>query len=87
MSGISLLLLEKGMPGIGLRKMKCSGVWASGTTYITFDNVKVPVQNIVGAENKGFKCVMLNFNQERLGICIQANRFARVCLEESLKYA
>ena len=87
MGGISLLLLEKGMPGITCRKMKCSGVWASGTTYITFENVKVPVENLVGAENKGFKCVMLNFNQERMGICIQATRFARVCLEESIKYA
>lgn len=87
MGGISLLLLEKGMPGITCRKMKCSGVWASGTTYITFENVKVPVENLIGTENKGFKAVMMNFNQERLGIVTQANRFARVCLEESIKYA
>lgn len=86
MNGISLLLLEKGMPGITLRKMKCSGVWASGTTFITFENVKVPVENLVGPENKGFKCVMINFNQERMGIAIQATRFARVCLEESITY-
>ena len=85
MHGISLLLLEKGMPGITLRKMKCSGVWASGTTYVTFENVKVPVENLIGPENKGFKCLMVNFNHERMSIATQATRFARVCLEEALK--
>ena len=40
--GISLLLVEKGMEGVECRKMKCSGAWSSGTTYITFDDVKVP---------------------------------------------
>jgi alkylation response protein AidB-like acyl-CoA dehydrogenase len=30
--------------------MKCSGVWASGTTYITFEDVKVPVENLIGEE-------------------------------------
>jgi alkylation response protein AidB-like acyl-CoA dehydrogenase len=40
--GISLLLAEKGMEGVECRKMKCSGAWSSGTTYITFDDVKVP---------------------------------------------
>ena len=38
--GISLLLVEKDMPGVETRKMKCSGAWSSGTTYITFDDVK-----------------------------------------------
>lgn len=87
MGGISLLLLEKGMPGITTRKMKCSGVWSSGTTYMTFEDVKVPVENLVGEENKGFPCIMYNFNHERMGIAIQSNRFARVCLEEAMKYA
>ena len=36
--GISLLLVEKDMPGVETRKMKCSGAWSSGTTYITFDD-------------------------------------------------
>ncbi|KAI8924150.1 acyl-CoA dehydrogenase/oxidase [Entophlyctis helioformis] len=87
MGGISLLLLEKGMPGIVTRKMKCSGVWSSGTTYMAFEDVKVPVENLVGPLNGGFKCIMYNFNHERMGIAIQANRFARVCLSEALAYA
>ena len=40
MGGISLLLLEKGMPGIECKQMDCMGVWASGTAYITFEDVK-----------------------------------------------
>lgn len=37
MGGISLLLIEKDFPGVKTRKMDCSGVWASGTTYVTFE--------------------------------------------------
>lgn len=87
MKGISLLLVEKDMPGVTTRKMKCSGVWSSGTTYITFDDVKVPKGNLLGKENKGFQYIMMNFNHERFGICAMTNRFSRVCLEESLKFA
>lgn len=87
MNGISLLLVEKTMPGVTTRKMKCSGVWSSGTTYITFDDVKVPKGNLLGKENKGFQYIMSNFNHERFGICAMTNRFSRVCLEESLKFA
>merc|ERR1719235_1507704 len=87
MKGISLLLLEKTMPGITTRKMKCSGVWSSGTTYITFEDVKVPACNLIGKENKGFKYIMSNFNHERFGVCAMTNRFSRVCMEEALRFA
>jgi alkylation response protein AidB-like acyl-CoA dehydrogenase len=40
MGGISLLLIERTMPGVTTRQMQCSGVWSSGTTYITFEDVK-----------------------------------------------
>jgi alkylation response protein AidB-like acyl-CoA dehydrogenase len=87
MGGVSLLVIERTMPGVTTRQMKCSGVWSSGTTYITFEDVKVPKENLIGEENKGFRYIMHNFNHERLGICMQANRFSRVLLEESIKYA
>merc|ERR1712232_1288334 len=87
MNGLSLLLVEKDMPGVKTRKMKCSGVWSSGTTYVTFDDVKVPKGNLLGKENQGFKYIMENFNHERFAICVMTNRFSRVCLEESLKFA
>lgn len=84
--GVSFLLVERG-PGVTTKQMNCMGVWASGTSYITFEDVKVPVENLIGKENKGFKIIMNNFNHERWQIIIQANRFARVCLEEALKFA
>jgi alkylation response protein AidB-like acyl-CoA dehydrogenase len=40
---------------VSTRKMDCQGVWSSGTTYITFEDVKVPVENLIGKENQGFK--------------------------------
>jgi len=84
--GVSMLLIERS-EGIKTTQMKCSGVWPSGTTYITFEDVKVPVENLIGKENEGFKYIMYNFNHERWGVCVQALRFARVCVEESMRYA
>ena len=57
------------MSGVFLRQMKCQGLWSTGTAFIIFDNVKVPVENMVGDENEGFNIIMLNFNHERLFIC------------------
>lgn len=87
MNGISVLLIEKTMPGITVRKLTTQGMRTSGSTYITFDNVKVPVSNLLGEENKGFKVIVHNFNHERMGILTQAARFSRVCYEEAVKHA
>ncbi|KAK2628785.1 hypothetical protein QTJ16_001888 [Diplocarpon rosae] len=87
MNGISVLLIERSMGGVSTRRMDCQGVWSSGTTYITFEDVKVPVENLIGKENQGFKVIMTNFNHERIGIIIQCLRFSRVCYSESIIYA
>eukprot|EP01118_Nematostelium_gracile_P015360 TRINITY_DN6140_c0_g1_i1.p1 TRINITY_DN6140_c0_g1~~TRINITY_DN6140_c0_g1_i1.p1 ORF type:complete len:520 (-),score=175.43 TRINITY_DN6140_c0_g1_i1:42-1601(-) len=86
MGGLSFLLVERG-PGVTTRHMDCQGGWGSGTSYITFEDVKVPVKNLIGQENQGFKYIMYNFNHERWAIVCQANRLARVCYEEAFKYA
>merc|ERR1712230_7558 len=86
MNGVSLLLIERG-EGVSTRRMDCQGVWSSGTTYITFEDVKVPVENLLGKMDRGFQVIMTNFNHERVGIIIQCLRFSRVCFEESVKYA
>lgn len=86
-SELSILLVDKNMPGVKCVKMDCTGVWGSGTTYVTFEDVRVPVQNLIGKEGEGFKMIMYNFNHERWGFAAQATRFARVCYEESFKYA
>lgn len=87
LAGVSLLLIERKFDGVETRQMKCQGMWSSGTTLVTFDDVKVPVENLIGKENRGFQTIMTNFNHERLGMIIQANRLARVCYEEALKHS
>jgi len=87
MGGISLLVIEKTFKGVECKRMDCMGVWASGTSFVTFDEVKVPIANLIGKENAGFGYVMHNFNHERWGFVVQANRFARVCYEEAFLYA
>jgi alkylation response protein AidB-like acyl-CoA dehydrogenase len=59
MNGVSLLLIERG-EGVTTRRMNCQGVHSSGTTYITFEDVKVPVENLLGKENKGFRGKLFN---------------------------
>lgn len=87
MNGISMLLIERKFGGVETKPMDCQGVQSSGTTFVTFDDVKVPVENLIGEHNGGFKVIMANFNHERMGIIVQCVRFARVCYEESVKYA
>lgn len=57
MNGVSLLLIEREHGGVSTRRMDCQGVWSSGTTYITFEDVKVPVENLLGKANQGFRGV------------------------------
>lgn len=38
------------------------GQWAAGTTWVDFEDVKVPVENLIGQEGEGFKIIMTNFN-------------------------
>jgi acyl-CoA dehydrogenase len=86
--GISLIVVEAGSPGYSVsEKMKKTGWWASDTAEIFFDDCLVPVENLLGEENKGFYGIMANFQSERLALAIMANMTARLALEESLKYA
>jgi len=85
--GLSMLLVERSMPGIETRRMLCQGVWPSGTTFVTFSDVRVPKANIIGQLGQGFKQIMYNFNHERWALAAQATRMARTCLEEAIMYA
>lgn len=87
-AGISLLLIEKGTPGFTVgRSLKKMGWWASDTAELFFDDCRVPVGNLIGAENMGFACIMGNFQNERLALALMANMTAALALEESLKWA
>jgi alkylation response protein AidB-like acyl-CoA dehydrogenase len=56
--GISALVIPLKAPGVTCTKLDNSGVHASGSTYIEFDEVEVPVTNLLGVENKGFPVIM-----------------------------
>ncbi|KAF2667477.1 short-chain specific acyl-CoA dehydrogenase mitochondrial precursor [Microthyrium microscopicum] len=85
--GLSLLLVPlKGHPGVTMRRLKVGGQITGGTTYIELDDVKVPVENLIGEEGKGMTYIMTNFNHERLAIAIGATRQARVALSAAFAY-
>lgn len=86
-AGVSLLLIEKGMPGFTQTPLAKMGWLCSDTATLHFDDVRVPVANLVGKENQGFKAIMQNFNRERIFLAAGANGFAQVCLDESLAWA
>lgn len=86
-SGVSLLLIERDRAGFSRTELKKMGWWCSDTATLHFDDVRVPVENLIGEENRGFRAIMLNFNDERLGLASNAHGFARVCLEEAIEYA
>ncbi|MDP1602714.1 MAG: acyl-CoA dehydrogenase family protein [Legionella sp.] len=85
--GVSLLLIERDRPGFSRTPLKKMGWWASDTATLHFDDVRVPVGNLLGEENAGFKLIMKNFNDERLTIAAGCAAAARVCLEEAKSYA
>lgn len=61
---LSVLLIPRG-EGVETKPIKTSYSAAAGTAYVTFDNVKVPVENLLGEENKGIHVILSNFNHER----------------------
>lgn len=85
--GISLLAIEGNSPGITRTNLRKMGWWMSDTASIHFDRVRVPVENLIGTENKGFRAIMENFNNERLMIAAGAIKFAQLCLEEALDWS
>jgi acyl-CoA dehydrogenase len=87
MGGLSLLLIERDTPGFTRAPLKKMGWWASDTATLHFDDARVPAANLIGPENGGFRVIMANFNDERLGLAYGANGFARVAFEEALAYA
>ena len=84
--GLSVLLIERG-EGVETKPIKTSYSPAAGTAYVTFDNVKVPVENLLGQENKGIYVILSNFNHERWTMACASISQSRVVVEECLKWA
>lgn len=83
--GVSLLVIEKGTPGFTVgRRMEKLGWHCSDTAELSFADVRVPVTNLVGAENTGFLAIMQNFAAERVSLATQAYATAQRCVELAL---
>jgi acyl-CoA dehydrogenase len=86
--GVSMLLIPTDAEGFSRTLLdKKQGWWASDTATLYFDNVRVPVANLIGEENKGFLVIMTNFNSERMGMAASMEALGRVCLEEAVQWA
>lgn len=85
-SGLSMLLIPRS-EGLRTRKLDVISGPLSATTFVTFEDVKVPVEYLIGSEGDGFRQTMVNFNHERLWIAFQAIRGCRVALEDAFSWA
>lgn len=86
--GVSMLLVPADSEGLSRTALdRKQGWWASDTATIYYDNVRVPVENLVGEENQGFLVIMNNFNAERMAMCCGMEAASRVCLEEAVAWA
>lgn len=83
--GISLLLIERS-EGLETKPIPTSYGSAAGTAYVIMEDVKVPVENLLGSENGGFQCIMANFNHERWFIVGLISSSCRAITEECFKW-
>lgn len=86
--GLSFLVIEKGMEGFSVsKKLEKLGWHASDTAELAFDDVFVPVENLLGEENKGFYLIMANFQWERLLMALGAVGSMDQVLNRTLAFA
>ncbi|KAL3422499.1 acyl-dehydrogenase family protein [Phlyctema vagabunda] len=84
--GLSVVLIPRG-EGVETTPIKTSYSATAGTAFVTFDNVKVPVENLLGVENKGIHVILSNFNHERWMMASGVIRSMRTVTEECMKWA
>lgn len=85
--GISIFIVEKGTPGFSVgRSLKKHGWRSSDTAELFFDNVRVPHENMLGEENKGFYAVMKNFQHERVMLAAMGVGEAQKALDITIEH-
>jgi acyl-CoA dehydrogenase len=86
--GVSAFIVEKDTPGfiVGKDEHKM-GLYGSRTVQLTFEDMKVPEENLLGQEGEGFKIAMSNLDSGRIGIAAQALGIAEAALEAATDYA
>ncbi|WP_330233434.1 acyl-CoA dehydrogenase family protein [Nocardia sp. NBC_00508] len=86
-AGISLLVIDKDTPGFTVsRKLDKMGWLASDTAELSYVDVRVPVENLVGPEDSGFHQIAGAFVSERVGLAVQAYSSAQRCLDLTLEW-
>jgi acyl-CoA dehydrogenase len=86
--GVSAFIVEKDTPGfiVGKDEHKM-GLYGSRTVQLTFEDMKIPEENLLGQEGEGFKIAMSNLDSGRIGIAAQALGIAEAALEAATAYA
>lgn len=85
--GTSLLIVEDGMDGFSKgQNLHKVGMKAQDTSELFFDNVRVPAENLLGEEGRGFIYLMQELPQERLGIAVGGMAMAEAALELTIEY-
>ncbi|MBV2235545.1 MAG: acyl-CoA dehydrogenase family protein [Sterolibacterium sp.] len=85
--GLALFLVEKGRPGFTQTKLDKMGWHMSDTAALYFDDVDIPLENIIGPEDNGFMAVVHNLNAERIGMAAGMLAFARCAIDEAHEWA
>ena len=85
--GISIFAVERGTPGFSVgRALKKQGWLSSDTAELVFEDCRVPAENMIGDENRGFYAVMKNFQNERVVLGAQAMGEAQAAIELTLNW-
>lgn len=84
--GMSIFLMDRDTPGISSTKLDKLGWRASDTAEIAFDNVEIPLENLMGEEDKGFNYIMQHFAFERLIMGVNAHARAEFALDYAINY-
>ncbi len=86
--GISAFIVPAGSPGLTVgRPEHKMGIRASDTCPLTFDNCRIPAQNLLGGLGSGLRIALSNLEGGRIGIAAQAIGIARAALDDALRYA
>ncbi|PAE26023.1 acyl-CoA dehydrogenase [Bacillus sp. 7894-2] len=86
--GISAFIVEKDTPGLVFGKDEHKmGLHGSRTLQLTFEDMRVPAENLLGNEGEGFKIAMANLDAGRIGIASQALGIAEAAFEAAAGYA
>ncbi len=84
--GVSMVIIDRDTPGVSATALKKLGWHASDTGEIAFDNVRIPVENLLGDENKGFFYIMQHFASERLAMALIGVSQAQLAIDLAIDY-